>query len=116
MEVFRVKNSWKQYQIERSIVDCCTSLELFLKTPCQTIQLLGLILPVGWKISNLDKDNIRHIERNFQVHPNQLNNVYTTLRNNKVHVHNFYPADFNKDFVTVRINLTIDRFDRVLLI
>lgn len=108
--------TFKEYQINRNIIDCCSSIERFLTTRATTIGLLQLILPIGWRISKPDINRIRWVERDLQVKQESLNNLYLTIKNNKVHIYQYYVSDFNKDFITLSININIDENDKVYLI
>lgn len=112
----QVKNSWKQYILERNIIDCCTAMTRLLSNRVITLGLLQLILPSGWRISKIDENKLKWIERDLQCSASDLYNVYTSTRNNKVKVYNYFDADFNKDFQTVRLNITIDELERIKLI
>lgn len=111
-----IKTQWKIYQLEKNIIDATTAVTRLLSNRVQTIGLLQLVLPVGWRISKMDSDKNRYIERDFQCKQSDLYNVFQSLRNNKIHLHNYYEADFNKDFQTVRLNLIIDINDRFIVI
>lgn len=108
--------TFKQWQMEKNIVDCCYVIERFLTTRCRTIGLLQLLLPIGWKITKQDSDKKRYLERSFETSTSSLNSIFLTLKNNKVRIYNFYPSDFNKDFTTIRLNIVIDEYDKVTLV
>ena len=108
--------TFKEYQINRNIIDCCSSIERFLTTRATTIGLLQLILPIGWRISKPDINRIRWVERDLQVTQESLNNLYLTIKNNKVHIYQYFVSDFNKDFITIVVNINIDENDKVYLI
>lgn len=112
----KIKNSFKQWQIEKNIVDATSSIERFFTTRVRTLGLLQLIIPIGWRISKADENKTRWVERDIQCNDNDLYNVYASLRNNKVHIYNYFQSDFNKDFVTVRLNINIDTNDRLILL
>lgn len=108
--------TFKEWQISKSTVDCCSSIERFLTTKCRTLGLLQLILPIGWTISKKDSDKKRWIERTFQTSVNSLTNLYMSTKNNKVHIYQYYPADFNSDFTVIRLNVIVDDYDRIFLV
>lgn len=109
----RQQQQWKIYQLERNIVDATTAVTRLMSNRVQTIGLLQLVLPIGWSISKKDENKNRWVERNLQCKQSDLFNVYQSLRQNKVHIYNYYEADFNKDFQTVRLNVIIDEWDRI---
>ena len=96
------KQTIKQYQIEKSIADVCYVVDRFLTTKCQTLSLLQLILPIGWRISRQEQ-KLRYIERDLQIKQSDLHNVYMTISKNKIHIHQFFESSFNKDFITGQI-------------
>lgn len=108
-----VKTSIKQWQIEKNIADCCYVLERYLNQRVKMFSLLKCILPIGWKITNINDDGYKYIERSFQAHQNDFYNVYQSLKRNKVHVYQYYQSEFNKDFTTIRINLVIDKDENI---
>lgn len=105
-------NTIKQWQLEKNIADCCYVLEKYLTQRVKLFKLLQCILPQGWKITKLE-DGYKYIERSFQAKQNDFYNVYTSMKNNKVHVHNYYESTFNKDFTTIRLNLVIDKDENI---
>lgn len=109
------QTTFKEWQIGRNICDCCSSVERFLTTRVRTLGLLQLILPVGWRISRAE-NKVKWVERDIQVKQDVLNNVYLSLRNNKVHIYNYFESDFNRDFITIRININIDEYDRISIV
>ena len=108
--------SFKEWQINKNVVDCCSSIERFLSTKCQTVGLLQLVLATGWRISKQDSNRVRWVERDLQVKQESLTNLYMSIKQNKVHLYQFYEAEFNKDFTTLRINVNIDEYGKVYLI
>lgn len=112
----KIKNSFKQWQIEKNIVDATSSIERFFTTRVRTVGLLQLILPIGWRISKIDESKLKWVERDIQCTDGELYNVFTSLRNNKVHIYNYFQSDFNKDYITVRLNINIDTNDRLILL
>ena len=110
-----VKTQWKTYQLSKNICDCSVALERFLSNRVQTIGLLQLILPVGWRISK-QENKVKYIERDVQCVPNDLNNVYMALQRNKVHIYQYFESDFNKDFITVRMNVIVNEYDLIQLL
>ena len=112
----KIKNTFKQWQIEKNIVDATSSIERFFTTRVRTLGLLQLILPIGWRISQIDESKLKWIERDIQCTDGELYNVFTSLRNNKVHIYNYFQSDFNKDYITVRLNINIDTNDRLILL
>lgn len=106
-------NTIKQYQIEKSIVDCCYVLERYLNQRVKIYSLLQCILPIGWKITPLGEDGYKYIERSFQAKQGDFYNVYQSMKGNKVHVYNYYESSFNKDFTTIRLNLAIDKDENI---
>ena len=112
----KVVNSFKQWQIEKNIVDATSSIERFFTTRVRTVGLLQLSLPIGWRISKADESKLKWVERDIQCTDSELYNVFTSLRNNKVHIYNYFQSDFNKDYITVRLNINIDTNDRLVLL
>lgn len=110
-----IKTTIKQWQLEKNIVDCCYILERFLNNRIKTIELLQLILPVGWKITKL-QDGYKYVERTIQCTQSDLHNVYMCTQSNVVRIYNFYPADFNDDYLVVRLNLRIDKDNNITFI
>ena len=110
-----IKKSFKQWQIDKNIIDACSSVDRFLTTKCQTLSLLQLILPIGWRISRQEQ-KLRYIERDLQIKQEDLNNVYMTIKNNKVHIHNFFQSEFNSDFLTIRLNVVITEFEQIRIL
>lgn len=98
--------------MDKNIIDASYAIERFLTTKCQTLNLLKLILPIGWRISKVE-NKLKWVERDLQVTQEEINNVYMSTKNNKVHIYNYYQSDFNKDFLTVRLNVVVDEYDRV---
>lgn len=108
--------TFKEWQINKNIADCCSTIERFLTTRVKTIGLLQLILPIGWRISKPDSNKVKWVERDIQCKQESLNNLYLSIKNNKVHIYQFFEAEFNSDYVTVRININLDDNDKVYLI
>ena len=108
--------TFKEWQINKNVVDCCSSIERFLTTKCKTIGLLQLVLATGWRISKQDTNKVRWVERDLQVKQDSLNNLYLSTKQNKVHIYQFYESDFNKYFITLRLNINVDEHDKVYLI
>jgi len=106
-------NTIKQWQIEKNIADCCYVLERYLNQRVKMFSLLQCILPVGWKITSINEDGYKYIERSFQAKQNDFYNVYMSLKHNKVNVYQYYEAPFNKDFQTIRLNLVIDKDNNI---
>lgn len=104
-------NQWKQYQLEKNIVDAATAMTRLTSNRVQTVGLLQLVLPLGWRISKKDDNKTRWVERDLQCKQSDLYNVFQTLKHNKIHIHNYFESDFNKDFLTVRLNVVIDSND-----
>lgn len=107
-----IKTTIKQWQLEKNIADTCYILERYLTQRVKMFSLLQCILPVGWKITKL-QDGYKYIERSFQAKQNDFYNVYQSLKRNKVHVHQYYESEFNREFITVRINLAIDKDENI---
>lgn len=107
-----MKKSFKQWQMDKNIMDAVACIDMFLSTKAKTIKLLQLVLPVGWRLSKKE-NNIKWIERDFQVKECDIYNVYNTIKQNKVHIHQYFISDFDKDLVTIRLNVIVDEYDRV---
>lgn len=110
------KQTIKQYQIEKSIADVCFVLDKYLNQRVKIFSLLQCILPVGWKITSFNEDGYKYIERSFQAKLNDFYNVYMSLKNNKVNVYQYYESSFNKDYITIRINLAIDKDENIIFL
>lgn len=106
------KSSFKQWQVDKNILDACSIIEKFLTTKCRTINLLTLVLPIGWRVGK-PENKVRYIERDLQIKQSDLHNVYMTISKNKIHIHQFFESSFNKDFITVRLNLVINELDQI---
>ena len=108
--------TFKEWQINKNVIDCATAIERFLTTKCQTVGLLQLVLATGWRISKMDSNKVKWVERDLEVKQDSLTNLYLSIKNNKVHIYQFYESEFNKDFITLRFNINIDEHDKVSLI
>ena len=103
--------TFKEWQINKNVIDCTTAIERFLSTKCRTVGLLQLVLATGWRISKMDSNKVKWVERDLQCKQDTLNNLYLSIKNNMVHIYQFYESDFNKDFITVRLNINIDEYN-----
>lgn len=108
--------TFKEWQINKNVIDCATAIERFLTTKCQTVGLLQLVLATGWRISKIDSNKVKWVERDLQCKQDTLNNLYLSTKQNKVHIYQFYESEFNKDFITVRLNINVDEYDKVYLV
>lgn len=109
------KSSFKQFQVDKTILDACSITEKFLTTKCRTINLLSLVLPIGWRVGK-PENKVRFIERDLQIKQSDINNVYMTIKRNKIHIYQFFESNFNKDFITVRLNIVINELDQIEVI
>lgn len=109
------KSSFKQWQVDRNIIDACAAINMFLSTKVKTIGLLQLILPNGWYISKTE-NKVKWVERQLQISQLDLVNVYNTIRNNKIHIYQYYPNERDNTFIIVRLNVIIDINDRIVLL
>ena len=107
-----MKKSFKQWQMDKNIMDAVASIDMFLSTRAKTIKLLQLILPIGWRLSKKE-NNIKWIERDFQVNESDIYNIYNTIKQNKVHIYQYFKSDFDKDLMTIRLNVIVNEYDRV---
>lgn len=107
-----MKKSFKQWQMDKNIMDAVACIDMFLSTRAKTIKLLQLILPIGWRLSKKE-NNIKWIERDFQVNESDIYNVYNSIKQNKVHIYQYFKSDFDKDLTTIRLNVIVDEYDRV---
>lgn len=110
-----VRTTWKTYQFERNIIDATCAMERLLTSRVQTVGLLQLILPIGWRLSKTE-DKVKYVERDLEIKPQDINNVYLSLRNNKVHILNYFECLTNTDMLTIRLNVVVDEYERIKLI
>lgn len=106
-----MKRSFKQWQMNRNILDACAAIDMYISTNLQHIQLLMMVLPVGWRLSKKE-NNHKFIERDLQATENDIFNVYMAIKNNRIHIHQYFTST-DKNILTIRLNVIVDDYDRI---
>lgn len=104
----------KQWQIDNNILSIIGLFNLMHKQKCLTYTMIKMVIPIGWQIK-LDGEH-KFIERKIQCKLSDINNVYMATKNNDVHILNYYINDDDNEYVLIRLNLLIDKSERVLLV
>jgi len=115
MAMKTIKVSFKQYRINRLVIDACELLTMFMSTRGRTFQLLQNVMPQGWYMTE-QIDGYNYFERSFKCSEADIKNVYESLRANKINILQFYPSEKDSTYTVVRLNVGIDKDLRVKIL
>lgn len=111
------KKTLKQIQIERTVMNTCSIVDVLFSNKVITKELILSVIPIGWNISSRAYiDGYRYFERDLQVRPEDIADLFSTLSRNRIHIQDYFQSEKNDGYLTIRLNVVIDSTKHIHLI